>query len=373
MKIMQIIDTLMVGGAERMLVDISNALIKKGIQVTVCLTREEGILKSQLDCSITSYCLKRQSRFDLSGLYRFKELIQQEKPDILHVHGRSSCALVALYCIVLNIRIPLVFQDHYGRVYIDRTIPFWFKLYGKNRIRAYIGVDEELGKWAADIGYPHEHIYVINNAIDLSRYRLNKEILSNHSFLTGLFVAGIRYEKGLHLLIESVSKIKEKEKVKFLILGGVRNQEYYDRCMLRIKELQVENQFEFIGERVDIENYISQSNFGVIPSLSESGPLVLIEYIISGLPVIYSKVGEISNKLLKLNVPGAIRPDNLDDLVFELDKMIDLTSAEFKVRKKMGRKIAEDEFNINLKIDDFISVYSSILIRPTFHQTNDPK
>lgn len=360
MHVMQIIDALMVGGAERMLVDISNALVKKGIRVSVCMTRKEGVLKSHLDRSINTYCLKRGSRFDLGGLYRFKEMIQQEKPDILHVHSRSTCALVALYCIILNIRIPLIFHDHCGSVSVDRTIPFWFKLYGKKRIQAYIGVSEESAKWASDAGYPHGNIYVINNAIDLSRYRFNEQIFSNHPFLTGLFVAGIRYEKGLHLLIESMSKISGKEKVKILIIGGVRNQEYYEQCKVRIEELQVKDQFEFIGERIDVVNFICQSDFGVIPSIWESGPLVLIEYIVSGLPVIYTRVGEISNKLLKLHVPGAICPDNLDDLICEMDRLIDLSPVEFKERGRIGRKIAEDGFDISRKIDDFINVYYSI-------------
>jgi len=364
MHILQVIDALMVGGTERMLVDISNALTKKGLRVSVCVTRTEGALKHYLNPSINTYCLKRESRFDLRGLYRFRELIQQEKPDILHVHGRSTCALIALYCITLNIRIPLVFQDHYGLIYVDRTIPFWFKLYGKKLIQIYIGVSEELGKWASDTGYPRENIYVINNSIDLSRYRFNEDIPSNRPFLTGLFVAGIRYEKGLHLLIETVSKIDRKEKIKFLIVGGIRDQEYYERCKARINELQVKDRFEFIGEQIDVANFICQSDFGVSPSVSESGPLVLIEYIASGLPVIYTRVGEISNKLLKLHVPGAICPDDPDDLICEMDRLIDLSPAEFKERGKMGRKIAVDEFDINQKIDDFINVYYSAFKPP---------
>jgi len=357
---MQIIDSLMVGGAERMLVDISNALTQKGIQVSVCMTRKEGALKSYLDPSININCLKRENRFDTRGLFRFKELIQLEKPDVLHAHSRSTCALVALYCIILNIKTPLVFHDHYGRVYVDRTIPFWFKLYGKKRIQAYIGVCEELGKWASGAGYPSENIHVINNAIDLSRYWLNEEDLANRPFLTGLFVAGIRYEKGLHLLIESMSRIAEKEKVKFLIVGGVRDQEYYERCKERITELKLDDRFEFMGERMDIANIICRSDFGVIPSVSESGPLALIEYIASGIPVIYTRVGEISDRLFQLHIPGSIRSDDLDDLICEINRLIDLSPAELKERGKMGRKIAEDEFDINRKIDDFINVYDSI-------------
>ena len=57
LKVIQIIDSLNVGGAEVIAVNIANGLSKEGVESHICTTRKEGLLKSNIDKFKMSFLL----------------------------------------------------------------------------------------------------------------------------------------------------------------------------------------------------------------------------------------------------------------------------------------------------------------------------
>jgi glycosyltransferase involved in cell wall biosynthesis len=361
MHILHVIDTLMIGGAERMLIEIANASVRRGYKVSVCITRKNGPLNQMLDCRINVYVMNRKKKFDFSGITFFSKLLREIHPDILHVHGRSSCSLILFYCKLLNNNLPLIFHDHYGRIIVNKEIPFWFRYYGYRRINYYIAPFEELREWALKAKIPSQKILIINNAIHIN-HRIKKEHRRiEKDELIGIFVAGIRIEKGFHILIEALSRMRMKKNLKIYIVGGVRDNDYYLSCLQTAQRSGVLPNLILLGERKDVPRLLSEVDFGIIPSLWESGPLVLIEYIAFGLPVIYTKVGGISRKAEELQIPGAISPDNVEEIQYELEKMMKSSVEERYIRGLISRQAAIEAFNIDKQIEKFFSIYQTIL------------
>ena len=62
MKILQVIDTLNVGGAERVFVDICNILNENQVDVSALFILKGGVLQDKIKSGILIYELNRKSR-----------------------------------------------------------------------------------------------------------------------------------------------------------------------------------------------------------------------------------------------------------------------------------------------------------------------
>jgi len=67
-KVLQLIDSLDIGGAERMSVNIANALSSSGIKSFICATRKGGDLESMLDKDIELLILDKKATLDIKAL-----------------------------------------------------------------------------------------------------------------------------------------------------------------------------------------------------------------------------------------------------------------------------------------------------------------
>jgi glycosyltransferase involved in cell wall biosynthesis len=362
MKILHVIDSLAIGGAERMLVDIANATIIDGHSVGVCVTRSSRVdLAKELHPEIRLQVIHRTRRFDLGAMKQFRDYVVDNCYDVLHVHGRSSLSFCSLTKLLFKFRIPLLFHDHRS-IEIDQSIPVWLRIWGKHYVEQYVGVYETLGRWAEKAGIESSKISVIGNGLELKRLQkepqlnIRKILEIPDSHLLGAVVAGLRIEKGLDLLIQAISKC-DRSDFNILICGGFHDLEYVENCQLLAKKLGVDNRLIFWGERDDIPGILSCCDFALMPSRSESGPLVLIEYLAIGLPVVAFRVGDITNIATIHGVPGIVDPNDIDAFADAIINVIALDIKERKTRGNLGREIAERVFSIQSKMPTFYEVY----------------
>ena len=112
MRIVQLIDSLDAGGAERMAVNYANALSEKIAFSGIVATRKEGVLKQEIK-HINNYAfLERKNKFDTNAIFLASKYIKRNKIQIVHAHGSSYFfgVLVKLF----NPKIKLIWHDHYG-------------------------------------------------------------------------------------------------------------------------------------------------------------------------------------------------------------------------------------------------------------------
>jgi glycosyltransferase involved in cell wall biosynthesis len=367
--ILHVIDSLALGGAERMLVDIANATVADGHRVSVCITRSENHLGVELNSQIQVLVLNRQKRFDWGAIQRFKAFVQHENVDVLHTHSRTTFSFVALMKSLRQIRLPIVMHDHYGGIEIDFSVPRWFQRWGKYLVSHYVGVYERLGEWGSAAGIPADKISVIGNALNLERLRCERGVNLHERFSIaqdikiGVVVAGIRPEKGIDLLIESVAKSKQRDRFKILIIGGANHLVYAEQCSQNIKRLGLEDIVVFIGKHHQVPELIKHADFALLPSRSESGPLVIIEYLAAGLPIVAFQVGNISKRAVEQGVEGFVPPQDTDAFAHMLDQLLMLSEDQMQKRSLQGLSVAENQFDIRTKMKAWYRVYNKVLKR----------
>src|SRR5271163_3758248 len=91
--VMNIIDTLVAAGAERVAVNIVNHLPRDKYVPYLCTTRADGPLDALVAADVGRLRLERASRFDFSAVMRLRRFI--ESNDIRIVHAHSSALFIA--------------------------------------------------------------------------------------------------------------------------------------------------------------------------------------------------------------------------------------------------------------------------------------
>ena len=371
MHVLHVIDSLAPGGAERMLVDIANATVAEDLRVSVCVTRSRTDLADQLRPEIDLTVLGRQRRFEMQPLRRFATLVERSAVELLHVHSRSTASMVLALQLIGWLRRPILLHDHYGSIEVDPTVPLWFRLGGCRRIAHYVGVYTKLTAWAEGAGVPAGRLSVIENALNLERLRSAEpadlrqlfSIADNRRI--GLVVGGLREDKGIDLLIDAFATSSRREQATLLVVGGPRQTGYKERCQQQVAKLGLTDDILFLGERQDAGCLIQGADFAVIPSRSESGPLVLIEYMAASLPFVATRVGAIAQRAAALGARRLVAAGDVEDLRAALDELLELSPEQLRQRGRHGNELAQQHFDVANTVPRWRELYRRILeIRP---------
>jgi len=362
---MHVTDTLALGGKERVLVDIANATVAgQKFDVSVCVTRSGIALAKELRRQIYAEVLNRKFKFDLFPFFRFSTFAN--KADILHIHSRSTFLFLSCARILGFIKRPIILHDHYGLIESDTSVPFWFP-YIKKYADQYVGVSEKLGEWAHRSGMAEDKISVIPNALDFTRFHQSEDLIDirktyniSSGDILGIAIANIRPEKGIDLLIDAVKALKKAPRFKLLIIGHEDNKKYAKSCQLKVSQLGLSRKIFFVGRQLNTLAFLKAADIALLPSLSESGPLVLIEYMASGLSFVYSRVGNIGNQLAKLGVPGCVPVNDTENFAGALEELLALSPKERTVRGDKGREVGFEYFDIQSIMPRWYELYEKV-------------
>jgi len=116
MKIIQIIDTLNIGGAEKMCIQLANLFFEKGHDVSILYfqTTKYNLL-DQVNKDIPIHIISiKENWYNPFYFYKVLRLIQQY--DIAHVHMRTSLRIIYLSTLFGSLFKRVVFLDHTGGI-----------------------------------------------------------------------------------------------------------------------------------------------------------------------------------------------------------------------------------------------------------------
>lgn len=304
MKVLQLIDTLNPGGAERMALNYANSLSEVGIESYLVSTRSRGEFVKSLNQNVNYFFLERKKIFDFKAIKKLKRIINTNQIDIVHAHGTSW--FIASLCKMRSSNFKLIWHNHYGNSVkmnvLKKNILLRFSVF----FDGVISVNNELHLWS-------ENFLRCKNSIHLPNY-IDPVLLSRDKTLNGLnlvCIANLRQEKNHKLLLDALDILKTDFDLMVHFIG----REYKDEYSENIK-----NEFKKRKDYVIFHNSISDPNqilismdIGVLVSKYEGMPMALLEYGAASLAVIATNVG-VCEKLLK-NRGVLIESENLNQLV----------------------------------------------------------
>jgi len=165
---------------------------------------------------------------------------------------------------------------------------------------------------------------------------------------------------GIEYLIKSIPEIVSKTKdVLFVIGGDGPLKSFYEELA---RSLGVSNYVVFVGQipRGLMPYYYAASDIVVVPSLQESWGLVATEAMASGRPVIASSVGGLKEQVID-GINGFLAPPRDPRGIAEKILYFLENPPEIERMGLNGRRLAEEKFDIEKRIDRIIEIYSSLI------------
>jgi glycosyltransferase involved in cell wall biosynthesis len=282
LKILQVIDKLDLGGAERVFIDMSNLLFEHQYHVDCLFLIEKGYLGKQLNPGIHCFQLNRKNKFSLQKMMACAKIIRSY--DIVHCHMRHVYRYIKLVSLIFTLDNKIILHEHSGLIHSKSKSPFLFTSFFKPDY--FIGVSRNQTDWAVNIlKVIKKSVYYLPNTIFWDS-QIAKEIKVRSSDL--LLIGNIKENKNQIFAVEIIKKLKKS----LNIIGSNQYDPYYLRLTNMINKLKAD---VIIYEDLDtVKDQICSSKMGISTSIHESGPLVLIEYLYAGIPFLAYKTGEVS-------------------------------------------------------------------------------
>lgn len=267
--------------------------------------------------------------------------------DIIHLHYPffGGAEYVYLASILRRQRYFLTYHmDVYGNTPLKKLIIGAYEpLFMKKIISgaAFIGSPgvEYLKKSKAGSFIPWNKLVAFPHAgVNIKRFyprQKDKSLVRKHKLqgkIVILFVGNLQPFKGLHILIDAISRIKD-ENIVLLVVGVGYGEKIYKR---QVTEAGLEGRVIFAGPKSpdeDLPNYYNLGDFLVLPSThSESFGLVVLEAAASGKPAIVSSLPGPS-QLIENGIDGlVVRVGDVEDLKNKIEHL----AGERTVREMMG-------------------------------------
>lgn len=304
MRVMQFIDSLHPGGAERMAVTFANELSSYIEKSYVCVSREEGLLNSTIDTKV-GYCfLNKKSTMDLAAFRKLLGFVKKNKIEVIHAH--SSSFFYATLIKVIRPKVRLIWHDHYGNSEMLEERKLGALKWSSKFFTAIISVNEILKDWAVQ-NLNCKKVVFLNNFVSEPKTENSNVVLEGAREFRIVCLANLRPQKDHLNLFKAFQLIKEKHPLASLhLIGKINNDAYYDSLVSFISENKMDS-VHLYGAQNDVIKLLKTASIGVLSSKSEGLPVSLLEYGLANLPVVCTNVGqckEVVNNYGKIVPPG---------------------------------------------------------------------
>jgi glycosyltransferase involved in cell wall biosynthesis len=293
MGVLQLIDSLEAGGAERMAVNYANALADQVSFSGLVVTRKEGPMSTQLHKGVSYLFLNKKKTLDLKAIFRLRNYVIQNKVTVIHAHSTSF--FLAFLVKLTFPSLKLIWHDHYGDseflskrpiVALRMIIPFF---------SGVITVNQNLKTWI-------EQKLNFKKVIYLPNFPSEENAIGEQTVLKGtegkriVSLANLREQKDHYLLL----KVAEKLKVShpdwtFHLIGKDFKDVYSSQIKHLISSSDLEKNVFLYGSKQDVKNILENATIAILTSQSEGLPVALLEYGWYKKPVVVTNVGEISS------------------------------------------------------------------------------
>jgi glycosyltransferase involved in cell wall biosynthesis len=367
LRLLLAVDSLEVGGAERHVVDLALALRRKGYGVEVACS-VAGELAEPLQAAgvpvwlLTSCLVKRR----VSPAYArgIRKLLKERRFDLLHAHIYASSVAAAIA--TRGTGLPLVITEHTEASWQTR----WTRRVSRwahRRARHTIAVSTPIQRRLIEKdGVPSDLVSLIPNAvIPASDDPPDLTGVLPDGWLEGPLVgvvARLQPEKGVADFLKAAARVsKISPRVRFLVVGDGPLRE---ELLALARRIGVEKRVRFLGYRTDARALVGLMEVLVVPSVTEGSPLIVLEAMAAGVPVVASAVGGIPDQI-RHDEEGLLVPPGDSGALGEA--LLNLLRDPACARRlgEAGRRRATSEFGHPTMVRRIEDVYRDALGQPT--------
>jgi glycosyltransferase involved in cell wall biosynthesis len=375
MKLAIISGTTAPGGGPRHIYSLLKKMDRREWDVMVCTHNDGSYWNKLIALGITPYDLVLR-KLSLSTFFKLLNILRNEKPDLIHTHGKGPGLYGRLLGWVLGI--PVVHTFHGFQHKLLPAIQRWFYLFVENiltlltRHHIFVGNGEK-NKAKILIFLNDSNSSVINNGIDLDSIQAlppAEKVLASLKLGTRESVkifgtlSRVSPEKGLDILLEGFFEaVKTAPYIRLLVIGDCpgEHEKYIKTIKQYIHENGLDDAVKILGAREDALEILKSIDFYISPSRSEGLPYNLLEALAVGKPVMATDIPG-NNDIIRKSVEGVLVPVNsARTLAHGILTLLELGPEERKAMQQNGKSRIRDQFSLNLMAEKTFSVYKKVL------------
>ncbi|MBR8839339.1 MAG: glycosyltransferase [Stigonema ocellatum SAG 48.90 = DSM 106950] len=384
MKILQVHNTYKHSGGEEVVVAGEFEMLKQyGHETHQLIVENSGIEENN---TLTKAHIALQSIWSYDSYQKIGKKLQEWKPDIVHVHNTIPLISPSVYAACGDVGVPVVHTLHNYKLIcpgaylyrdggvcedcIGKPIPYPSVIHGcyrgnrsqtavavaglttnrlrgtyKNEVDIYIALTRFARQKFIEGGLPTEKIAVKPNFVNS-----NIEI-GEHRGGYALFVGKLVQYKGIETLLKAWHLLNEFIPLKVVGQGPLE---------ILLKS-NLPNNVEYLGllPRDKVIHLMQNASFLIFPSEWYEGfPMTVTEAFATGLPVIASRIGGLT-EIVKEGYSGwHFTPQDAQDLAHTV-QLAWSDTTELQRRGVMARKQYEDYYSLEKNYQMLISIYET--------------
>ncbi len=361
-----------IGGTEVFVENISSKLNRKGVKTDIftfsykdsALFSNSGSIEADLSSTVIRipgfrlpHSKLRTHLLNVNVIPK-RRLSDLKGYDILHFHNDSDLSFPLF---AYPIRKPKILHCHnIGPNFFYFRINPLSAFILKNVANNYISSTNYASSLLCELGIPKKKINIIPNGVNIEKFsptpcEREKNLL--------LFVGRLDPGKGLHFLLRALTLISTPVT---LIIAGPRswNESYNAHILSLIQEASSNtiHKIVYIGEQKpeQLANLYRKATMLILPSLTETFGIVLLEAMASRAPVIASNTGGIP-EIVKDKVNGLLfRAGDPIDLAEKISHL--LADVNFgAIMGQEGMRQVKEKFTYDTIADNLIIFYEQLL------------
>lgn len=222
-----------------------------------------------------------------------RKKLREIRPDIVHGQGTEmDCALDAVFSGFLNV---LTIHGNMRLIAkVNRVKPFSFiwlaaRLETRTipRSQGVVCITHYTQETVADLA---RRTWVVPNAVDCSFFDVNAEPPPEKPPRI-LCVGGISIRKNQNAFIRALDSLARERRFELVFLGPTTQGQAYDEEFLQLIGERPWCSYAGVANREQLKGYLHQASALALPSLEDNCPMVVLEAMAAGVPVVAAKVG----------------------------------------------------------------------------------
>jgi sugar transferase (PEP-CTERM/EpsH1 system associated) len=344
--------TLKTGGLERLLADIARHYDPDESAPEFVAMQEIGRFADEIrqtGCRVQQ--LNPAGR--IGQIRQLMRLFRSGKFDVVHTHNTyphlyaSLAAKLAGVPVVINTR----HGQRAGHGWKSRVQFRW----ASHLVDRIVAVSDDAAQLCirAD-GVNSKKVVRLWNGIDLNDFHFT----GPQTNPIAISVARLSAEKDFPTLLRAIAvAVREVPDLKLKLVGDGPERSRLEQL---VRELGIERNVEFLGERKDVPSLLTQAGFFVTASLTEGISLTLLEAMAVGLPVIATSVGgnsEIVDPPRTGRLVPAAEPESLASAIVEMCGQ----QTEWVAMGQAGRSRVAEHFEVRRMVSDYERLYRELV------------
>ncbi len=351
LRLMQITHDLAIGGLQQVVVNLCRFINRDKFDVSVLCLRELGSYTKEVENMGIKVTLLPQSEkgTDYFSFLKIAKILKREKIDIIHTHNTQPFVEGSVGALLSPSVKTIIHTDH-ARNFPDKKRYMFSEWLVSHFACWVVGVSDNTCQNLIEYEkISPQKVVTIPNGIDGSKFdiKIDKEKKKKELGLIGfdpIIGLGVRLaeQKGITYLLRAMPKVIEFFPNIALVIAGEGPLE--SDLKKEATALGIKKNVHFVGPRLDMPELLKLFDLYVLPSLWEGLPMVLLEAMAAGCPIIATDVGGNAYAIKDGYNGTLIEPCNPPKLVEAMINLLSQSNLK-KIYILNGLQIYRDKFS----------------------------